>query len=31
MIILGQGDDVTLGGDLEAAATAHLDVGTFEL
>ena len=30
MIILGQGDDVTLGGDLQAAATADLDIWTFE-
>ena len=31
MIILGQSDDVTLGGDFEAAAAADFDVGTLEL
>ena len=31
MIILGQGDDVTLGGDLEPAAPADFDVRAFEL
>ena len=31
MIILGQSDDVTLGGDFEAAAAADFDVGTLKL
>ena len=31
MVVLGQSDNVTLGSDLEAAATGHFDVRTFEL
>lgn len=31
MVVLGQGDDVALGGDLEAAAPGHLDVRALEL
>lgn len=31
VVVLGQGDDVALRGDLEAAAPAHLHVGTLKL
>ena len=31
VVVLGQGDDVALQGDLEPAAATHLDVGTLEL
>lgn len=31
MIVLGQGDHITLGGDFEAAASTHFAVRTFKL
>ena len=31
MIILGKSDDIALGRDLQAAASADLDIGAFEL